>query len=828
MTEPHLSLYTAALALAIASAGVAAVLAYIAVLEDRLRGLRTLSASYALSTLRFGTLLTAPAAGAASLTLADMLHAGAAALMAIAAARVAGVPERRTAIGAAAALVAAWSASPASAALGRIAAQAPLALFAGAAQLYLAWALWRLGARAEYAGFRTVAAISSLHGLHKLDIPFWPTEPAWQFWGQLLGGTLYLATGIGLLVAAQRAQTLVARAAREQFARLIELSPAPIIISKLPEGRLLLVNEAWCALTGYRRDEVVGRVSSDLGLWPMAEQRAALLERLKKGERVRDMPRQMRCKDGRVVDLLYSAEPIAWQDQDAFIGISIDVTELERARADAHAARARVEAILTHAPVAIAITTREEGRFRFVNPAWSRMYGYSAEEVADLRAADIGFWTGAAQRRAALAPLLERGEPLQIEHRFVARGGRALEILMACTPIEFDGEACIVSIVQDITALAEARRAAHEQAARFAKTFAVSPVPLAIAAAESGRHIEVNPAWERFFGWSREDAVGRSALEMGIWVDPQEHARFVAALRAGGALRGEPCRLKRRSGEAAELLFSADLIDWRGEPALLIALQDVTELRRAHHQLRALYEQVEEKVRARTAELEKALREIEAFSYTVSHDLRAPLRHIAGFAGLLLERPAVRADAEAAGYAERLGAAARRLGTMVDSLLEYSRLGRRQLALAQVDLGAEARQIAAELDGQAAGRRVLWTIGPLPVVRGDPTLLRLLLQNLLDNALKYTRPRPEARIEIGARREGSDWVVHVRDNGVGFDMRYTAKLFGVFQRLHRDSEFEGTGIGLAHAARIVERHGGRIWCDAMPERGATFYFTLPA
>jgi light-regulated signal transduction histidine kinase (bacteriophytochrome) len=145
-----------------------------------------------------------------------------------------------------------------------------------------------------------------------------------------------------------------------------------------------------------------------------------------------------------------------------------------------------------------------------------------------------------------------------------------------------------------------------------------------------------------------------------------------------------------------------------------------------------------------------------------------------------------------------------------------------------VDLGAEARQIAAELDGQAAGRRVLWTIGPLPVVRGDPTLLRLLLQNLLDNAVKYTRPRPEARIEIGARREGPDWVVHVRDNGVGFDMRYAAKLFGVFQRLHRDSEFEGTGIGLAHAARIVERHGGRIWCDAMPERGATFYFTLPA
>jgi PAS domain S-box-containing protein len=614
----------------------------------------------------------------------------------------------------------------------------------------------------------------------------------------------------------------------ERFARLFEIAPWPLSVVRLRDDARLLVNSAWVALTGFAREEVLGASAAHTSLWLDPAERAATIAELQEKGTVRDRLARLRTRGGELRTALVSATLFDWEGEACMLTALHDVTELERARSDAQAAHARIEAILAHAPVAIAITTREEGRFRFVNPVWMRMYGYAAAEVADLTAGDIGFWADAAERRAALAPLLERGEPVQIEHRFAARDGRTLEILMACTPIEFDGEACVVSIVQNITALAEARRAAHQESERFAKTFAVSPMPLAITAADSGRHIEVNPAWERFFGWSREEALGRSALEMGIWADSQEHARLLAALRAGGALRGEPCRLRRRSGEMAELLLSADLLDWRGEPALLVALQDVTELRRAHDELRSLYEQVEDKVRRRTAELEKAMREIEAFSYTVSHDLRAPLRHLAGFAGLLLERPPVRADPEAVGYAERLAAAARRLGAMVDSLLEYSRLGRRHIRVAEVDLGAEARMIAAELGIQTAGRRVRWAIDPLPVVRGDPTLLRLLLQNLLDNALKYTRPRAEASIAIGARREGSDWVVHVRDNGVGFDMRHAAKLFGVFQRLHRESEFEGTGIGLAHAARIVERHGGRIWCEAAPDNGATFYFTLPA
>lgn len=619
-----------------------------------------------------------------------------------------------------------------------------------------------------------------------------------------------------------------AQEAGERFARLFELAPWPLSVVRLRDDVRLLVNSAWLAFTGLAREEVVGASAAQASLWLDPSERAATVARLKERGIVRDHLVRLRNREGEVRTALASAAVFDWEGDDCMLTALHDVTELERTRAEANAAHARVEAILAHAPVAIAITTREEGCFRFVNPAWMRMCGYSAGEVADLTAADIGFWKDAAERRAALAPLLARGEPLQIEHRFVARDGRALDILMACTPIEFDGEACIVSIVQDITALAEARRAARAERERFEMLVALSPAPVVISRLPEGRLLFVNDAWCALTGYRREEVIGRVSADLGLWPLRDQRTALLAHLERGERVRHMPRQMRCKDGRIVDLLYSAEPFRWNDEPAFIGISIDVTDLRRAHEEIRRLNEKLEERVRERTAELEKALREIEAFSYTVSHDLRAPLRHIAGFAGLLLERAAVRADAEAAGYAERLGAAAQRLGTMVDSLLEYSRLGRRALVRRAVDLADEVRRLAAELDTQSAGRTVHWEIGPLPVVQGDPALLRLLLQNLLDNALKYTRSRAEARVEIGARRDDGDWVVHVRDNGVGFDMNHANKLFGIFERLHTEREFEGTGIGLAHARRIVERHGGRIWCEAAPERGATFYFTLPA
>ena len=226
--------------------------------------------------------------------------------------------------------------------------------------------------------------------------------------------------------------------------------------------------------------------------------------------------------------------------------------------------------------------------------------------------------------------------------------------------------------------------------------------------------------------------------------------------------------------------------------------------------------------------LEAVNRELEAFSYSVSHDLRAPLRHIDGFVSLLGKRTAGQLDEKSQRYLETIGASARQMGHLIDDLLAFSRMGRHEMRRETVDPSKLLDTVRQELAGEAVGREVVWEIGETPTVLADRAMLRLAFLNLASNALKYTRPRLPAEIRFTASADPNGEVVFcLADNGVGFDMQYAGKLFGVFQRLHRAEEFEGTGIGLANVQRIVQRHGGRIWAESAPDRGATFFFTLP-
>ncbi len=243
--------------------------------------------------------------------------------------------------------------------------------------------------------------------------------------------------------------------------------------------------------------------------------------------------------------------------------------------------------------------------------------------------------------------------------------------------------------------------------------------------------------------------------------------------------------------------------------------------------IRKLNEQLEQRVRERTAELTEANRELEAFNYSVSHDLRTPLRHIAGFAGLANDDPALASNPDLRKYLSRISDAAGRMGQLIDALLAFSRMARQPIASRPVPVASLVADVIRELEPDAAGRQIEWKIGSLPEVQADPDMLRVVWVNLIANALKYSRNRPRAVIEIGAEPGEREWTFTVRDNGVGFDMRYAARLFDVFQRLHGDQEFEGTGVGLAIVRRIITRHGGRIRAEAELNVGATFHFTLP-
>ncbi len=327
-----------------------------------------------------------------------------------------------------------------------------------------------------------------------------------------------------------------------------------------------------------------------------------------------------------------------------------------------------------------------------------------------------------------------------------------------------------------------------------------------------------------------------------LWRAWQEHlplvARAPAELKTGnaglagtvgvGALYAVPVEtIHRRFGLLVVLLLRTPLFA-ADDLGLLALLAEQSAIVLDYAALLASQQSLIAQLHQQTNRLEDANKELEAFAYSVSHDLRAPLRHIAGYVELLEKHAGATFDEKSRRYFQTISESATRMGVLIDDLLAFSRIGRSELKRARVDLDELTREEIKNLEAETQARRIAWKIGKLPVVDGDRSLLRQVLINLLSNAVKFTRTRPQAEIEVGAQPgPNGETVIFVRDNGVGFDMQYVDKLFGVFQRLHRADEFDGTGIGLANVRRIIHRHGGRVWAEGAVDHGATLYFTLP-
>jgi light-regulated signal transduction histidine kinase (bacteriophytochrome) len=274
----------------------------------------------------------------------------------------------------------------------------------------------------------------------------------------------------------------------------------------------------------------------------------------------------------------------------------------------------------------------------------------------------------------------------------------------------------------------------------------------------------------------------------------------------------------RRDGSQFPVEISLSPLETEDGLRVTATIRDATEHRRLEH-VKAL--------RETNVELEAAVEELEAFSYSVSHDLRAPLRAVIGFSAAVLEDFGETLGSEGQRQLKIIQAEAQNMGTLVDDLLAFSRLGRQQMRQTDIDMAGLAQSVADELARQTPEHSVSFQIGALAPARGDRAMLRQVWVNLLANAFKFTRPRPNAAVEIGSRTTASELIYSIKDNGVGFDMRYAPKLFDVFQRLHGMDEFEGTGIGLSIVKRVVTRHGGRVWAEGQVDAGATFYFALP-
>jgi PAS domain S-box-containing protein len=346
-----------------------------------------------------------------------------------------------------------------------------------------------------------------------------------------------------------------------------------------------------------------------------------------------------------------------------------------------------------------------------------------------------------------------------------------------------------------------------------------------LAVDQAGSIVLANPRAEQMFGYGKGELIGHPIEAL-----LPDRLRDVHAAHLGGFMvnphsrtMGAALELWARRRDGSEFPVEISLGPVAGDEPLVSAIvTDITTRRRAQEAVRELTRDLEHRVEERTAELQTAKDEMESFSYSVAHDLRAPVRAIAGFARILLEEESPNAG-QTSHYLERMRENAQRMGTLIDDLLALSRLGRQEVNAQEVATRELVQRVVADVGGDGA---VEFVVGDLPPCQADPGLLKIVLVNLISNAVKFSRGQAAPRVEIGFGSNGGGPAYYVRDNGAGFDMAYAGKLFGVFQRLHSDEEFEGTGIGLATVHRIVQRHGGRVWAEGAVDEGATFYFTL--
>jgi PAS domain S-box-containing protein len=624
----------------------------------------------------------------------------------------------------------------------------------------------------------------------------------------------------------------------QRFSRIFHANPAAQSIADIASGRYIDVNERCAELFGFSREKMIGRTSLELDLWADTREREALIARAVREGTLRDVPMRMRRADGHPLDILISVvvTRVGSHSEPVVITQFSDVSELLRTRAELEEGERRYRMLFENNPHAMWVYDATTLNFLAVNDEAVATYGYSREEFLSMSLPDI---RRPEEREAFSADMraIEASSPRRhMLATHVRKDGSLIDVDIVSHGLELSGRAVRLVLITDVTAKLAAERALSESERLNRAVLTTLEDGILLRDAEC-RVLLANPAAARMYASTVENMVGESGpigAARFFFEDGRPQGRELAAwynaLKDGQPRQGFILRLVRHDG--TEIWIEANAVPLFREGgekpyAVVSKLTDITQRRAAEAEVKRLNAELEARVARRTAELQAANYELESFAYSVSHDLRAPLRHLDGFASLA--REAIGDPAHPAqSHLTAVTRSARRMGALIDGLLALSRTGRMELKIADVPLDPLVADVREECERDAQGRRVEWRIGALPVVRGDVELLRQVFANLMGNAVKFTAGREVAVIEVFERPGAAvEAVIGVRDNGAGFDMRYAERLFGAFQRLHAREQFEGTGVGLATVKRIIERHGGRVWAEGEPGKGATFWFTLP-
>ncbi|MGA2981143.1 MAG: PAS domain S-box protein [Terriglobales bacterium] len=615
-----------------------------------------------------------------------------------------------------------------------------------------------------------------------------------------------------------------AEAVSERLAAVVESSD-DAIISKTLDGTIATWNPGAEKLFGYSSSEAVGKPMGMLIPPERADEEYDILARIGGGESIEHFETVRVRKDGKTIDVSVTISPIR-DNGGAIVGaskIARDITERKLAQDALRESDARRRFALETAKLGdweLDLATLQATRsllhdqifgYRSLLPEWSFDIFLRHVHPDDREWVRENFQSCVSQRKR-----------WDFECRVVWPNGD-MRWIWACGDHyrDLSGDATrMFGIVEDITERKRVEEALREQSQ------VMDSAQVFVRDMES-RVVFWPRGAEKLYGFNSQEALGILSHDLFHTQFPEPLEMIEQKLFGTGMWEGELIHRKRDGSTIVVSSAWALHRDRQGRPVRILETNtDITARKLAEKKIQELNDELELRVAARTVQLETVNQELEAFSYSVSHDLRAPLRHIGGFSKMLVEEFGSTLDPAAQHYLDRIQTGTQKMGLLVDELLNLARVGRHVLHPQPTGLSSIVAEVIAMLQPETEGRQVQWIVADLPAVECDPILVKQVFQNLLANALKFTRPRVLAVIEVSHKKEEGQPVFMVRDNGVGFSMKYVDKLFGVFQRLHSAEDFEGTGIGLVTVQRIVHKHGGRVWAEGEPDKGAAFYFTL--
>jgi PAS domain S-box-containing protein len=658
-------------------------------------------------------------------------------------------------------------------------------------------------------------------------------------------GNLFLKPGnkksqpVKLVVEERKLQELA-------FLASIVNSSDDAIVGKTLDGMVTSWNPAAEKIFGYSAKEVIGKPISILIPVHLQKEEDEIIEKIRHGKSVDHYETKRIKKDGNIIDVSLIISPIR-DSSGNIVGASKilrDTSNRKKTERDLTYANEQLSRSLKEAAdykhaldeSSIVAITEKSGIIKYVNDNFCKISKYSREELIgkDHRIINSGYhpkefirdlwstisqgeiWKGELKNKAkdgsiywvdtTIVPFLDtQSKPYQ----YVAIRSEITSRKKVEDELKQLNESLEQKVIERTAQLEASLQQLKESEEKFQKAFHANGGGITITRLSDSTYMDVNETFVQMTGYTREELIGHTSAELGMVSDLKRREEILQEIKQHGSARNFEITVCDKSGRLLEVISSVETILLKGEEYAINIIYDITDRKIAEEQLSL------------------ANRELESFSYSVSHDLRAPLRAINGNARILEEDYLDKFDAEGLGALQSIIRNSNRMGNLIDDLLAFSKLGRKNLTDSVIDMMALVKSTIEELVTEDIQGRTEINVDVLPPANGDQSLIKQVWVNLTSNAIKYSKNKTRTEIKIGAHEKDGMIVYHVKDNGVGFDMQYYNKLFGVFQRLHSTEEFEGTGIGLANVQKIVHRHKGTVWAESIPHEGACFYFSLP-